>query len=94
MSIAFHPERHESMLAALGRAADQIQAELDTLDREAAVLRASWSGEAQRAYDTAHREWTAALAELHRALTDAARAADAAGARLARAEATVTARWS
>lgn len=93
MAIRYRPDRHAAMLTALGRAADGIQGELDTLDREAAALRGSWSGEAQKAYDTAHAEWTAAMAALRAALVEAARAADAAGARLSAADAEVAALW-
>lgn len=94
MAIRFHPDRHSAMLAALGRGADGIQGALDTLDREAAALRGSWSGEAQKAYDTAHAEWTAAMAALRSALVEAAKAADAAGTRLAEADAEVAALWT
>ncbi|WP_313546851.1 WXG100 family type VII secretion target [Leifsonia aquatica] len=94
MSIAFHPERHAALLDALGRAAESIQAELDTLDREVAVLRGQWSGDAREAYDSAHAQWSQAMEALHRALTAAARAADAAGTRLSQAEEDVAARWA
>jgi WXG100 family type VII secretion target len=93
MTIAYDPSRHAELLAALGRAADGIQAEFDGLDEVAAGLRAQWSGEAQRAYDRAHGEWTASMAVLQRALREAARAADRAGARLAEADETVASLW-
>lgn len=86
MVIAFDPSRHAELLAALGRAAEGIQAELDALEREVAGLRDRWGGDARDAFERAQAEWTAGMVVVQRVLREAARAADQAGRRLVEAE--------
>lgn len=51
----------EATLASLRAARAEIAARLATLDGEVARLRGGWSGDAQRAYDTAHAQWSAQM---------------------------------
>ncbi len=70
---------------------DEIGARLDRLDQELGPLRASWVGDAQRAYVAAKARWDGAITEMRDVLRDTARqvrcsnadyrAADARGAR-------------
>ncbi|MDQ1130592.1 WXG100 family type VII secretion target [Microbacterium sp. SORGH_AS_0888] len=94
MTISFDPDRHDELIRALARAAREIRAELDTLDSRVSDLTARWSGEAQTAYDRAHREWTARMASLQAVLQDAVASGTEAGALLATAEADATAVWT
>ncbi|MFZ4841585.1 WXG100 family type VII secretion target [Mycetocola saprophilus] len=48
--------------------AQGIKSELDRLESEVGRLRASWSGEAQNAYDDAQRRWNASLTEMQQLL--------------------------
>lgn len=42
-----------------------IQEHLLLLEQEASTLLGSWTGEAQRAYESAHRKWIRSLAAMH-----------------------------
>lgn len=93
MRIALQPDRHAESVTNFMRATDGIQDELDALDAQVAVLRDRWSGEAQLAYDRAHREWAASMTRMREVLKDATNAAQTAGTRLAEADSNAAALW-
>ena len=93
MRIALQPDGHAESVTNLMRATDGIQGELDALDAQVAVLRDRWSGEAQLAYDQAHREWSAAMTRMREVLRDATSAAQTAGTGLAEADSNAAALW-
>ena len=65
--------RMESLTQAISAANQNIRSALTRLDDEALALRSAWSGDASDAYDKAHREWTATLAELNAVLAEITR---------------------
>ena len=69
-SLRFDASRIDLLGSTLRSAAADIQEHLLLLEQETSALRASWTGEAQRAYDAAHREWSQSLA-LMRDILDA-----------------------
>ncbi len=58
----------------LARQVRQIDARLDQLEGELAPLRGGWTGEARESYDTAKRQWDAAMHDMRTVLDDAGRA--------------------
>jgi WXG100 family type VII secretion target len=93
MTITYDSSRHGELVSLLTRAADSIQAQLDSLETEAASLRAQWSGDARGAYDRAQRDWSAAMLRLGDGLRSSTKAAESAGARLAQADQDAAATW-
>jgi WXG100 family type VII secretion target len=67
-SFSVTPEQVISLSSQIRSGASGIRSELDTLESKVAALRASWSGQAQGAYDQAQRAWTASLGELQQLL--------------------------
>ncbi len=68
--------RHDAVaetVAQLALAVKAFERELDALDSEIVRLRSAWNGEAQRAYDRAHQEWSAAITRMRSALAEATR---------------------
>lgn len=93
MPITFDSGQHADLVRALGRAADDIQAELDALDAAVRTTRSQWTGAAQTAYERAHRDWVSRMASL-RAMLQAAVASGAhAGARLEHADEEAASVW-
>lgn len=64
-SLRFDASRIDLLGSTLRSAAAEIQDHLLLLEQEASVLREGWTGEAQRAYESAHREWSQSLAAMH-----------------------------
>lgn len=60
-------------IAQLALAVKAIEHELSVLDSEVERLADAWDGEAQRAYDRAHHEWSSALRSMRSALAEATR---------------------
>ncbi|WP_314428396.1 WXG100 family type VII secretion target [uncultured Microbacterium sp.] len=81
-------------IASLADAAQCIRELLDSLEADISELNDLWTGQANEAYDRAHREWSACAADMHSALVSAATAAARAQARTRDAEAQVAALWS
>lgn len=94
MTIAFDPDRHSELIAAIRAAANNIQAELDALDAEVGAVRVRWNGAAQDAYDQASQRWASSMASLAHALDDAASAAQSAGSRLTQADRDASSLWA
>lgn len=68
--------RHDAVaetVAELALAVTAFEHELDTLDSEVALLKSSWDGEAQRAYERAQQQWSAAIASMKTLLAEATR---------------------
>lgn len=70
------PDALHASAARLRGESARIASALQGLDAEAARLRGQWDGSAQVAYDNAHREWTATLAQMNGALARISRATD------------------
>lgn len=73
MKVAVRHDAVAATIAQLALAVKAVEHELDALDSEAARLNSAWSGEAHRAYDRAHQEWSAAIATMKEALAEATR---------------------
>lgn len=61
--------RHDAIaqtVAELALAVRAFEHELDTLDSEVERLKSSWNGEAQRAYERAHQQWSTAIESMKR----------------------------
>ena len=86
MSISFDPDRQRELIRVLTAAADAIDGELATLERSVASVRGAWTGEAQRAYERAQREWSASKQRTRAALKSATASAAAAGEALTQAD--------
>jgi early secretory antigenic target protein ESAT-6 len=67
-SMSVRPILVSALAQQIRTGAGGIRTQLDALDTAVSKLRASWSGEAQTAYDQAQREWTAKLTELQQLL--------------------------
>jgi WXG100 family type VII secretion target len=68
--------RHDAIadtVARLALAVAAFERELDALEAEVARLRSAWDGEAQRAYDRAHQQWSTAIVSMKAALAEATR---------------------
>lgn len=63
-SMSVRPILVSALAQEIRTGARGIRTQLDTLDGAVSKLRASWSGEAQTAYDQAQRDWNAKLSEL------------------------------
>lgn len=92
--LGFDTERLDALVSRMRDAADHIQTELDTLDRETATLRGEWSGEARRAYDIAQQRWAAEMTQLRGILHDSAGAAEHAAHHYRHAEKAALAIWN
>lgn len=64
-SSMVRPEQVQHLSESVKAASNGIKQELDTLDSAVSKLRNRWSGEAQEAYDTAHRNWNQKLDEIN-----------------------------
>jgi WXG100 family type VII secretion target len=53
----------------LAQSASAMSDELRLLDERVALLKGGWTGEAARAYESAHLQWTARMGEMHDFLT-------------------------
>ena len=81
----------DEMSQYLGRAVADIDERMNHLEKDLAPLRAEWSGQAQRAYQSAKSEWDTAIAQMKQLLAETSatvvqsnqdyRAADLRGAR-------------
>ena len=92
--LGFDHDRIQLLGDGLAAAAAGIQAELDLLDRKARTLRTMWDGDAQRAYDDAHRQWTASMTRLHSILRASSTAAQQGSTGYRDAEKAAAALWS
>lgn len=92
--VGFDHERIQLLADSLAAAAADIQAELDRLDQKAISLRMTWDGDAQRAYDEAHRQWTATMTRLHSILRASSTAAQQGSTGYRDAEKAAAALWS
>lgn len=66
--------RHDAVADTVIRLALTVKAfehELDTLDSEVTQVKSAWDGEAQRAYDRAHQEWSTAIERMKALLAEA-----------------------
>ncbi|WP_181157425.1 WXG100 family type VII secretion target [Microbacterium sp. MYb62] len=67
---------HDAVANAVARLALTVRGfehELDTLDAAATQLKDTWTGDAQNAYERAHREWSAAIRDMKALLAEATR---------------------
>lgn len=64
-SSMVRPEQVHHLADSVNQASQKIVSELATLDSAVAKLRDRWSGEAQEAYNTAHRAWNTKIDELN-----------------------------
>lgn len=85
--------RMDALTASIAQANKNIQGTLTRLDEDVSSLRSAWTGEASDAYDKAHREWTALLAELNRVLAEIARTSGEITARHRAAEKAAEGHW-
>ncbi|WP_053097133.1 WXG100 family type VII secretion target [Microbacterium sp. CGR1] len=94
MKVAVRHDAVAQTVAELALTVKAIEHELDALDSEATLLKSTWDGEAQRAYDRAQREWSNALESMRALLAEATRRLIAANS-LSMATASTAARvWS
>ncbi len=91
--LSTRPEDLESAARRLDTATKEIGAELDLLESRSRALAATWSGDAQRAYDHAHRRWQADYAELVTLLGQCSAAARSASQRYTDTERENASRW-
>jgi len=70
-----------------------IQAEIGELEARVAALEGAWTGEASRAFQRAHAEWSASLKRMESLLRKAKNAQSGALERHLAARAEVTALW-
>lgn len=91
--LGFDHDRIQLLADSLAAAAAGIQAELDQLDQKARTLRTMWDGNAQRAYDDAHRQWTASMTRLRSVLRASSTAAQQGSAGYHDAEKAATSLW-
>jgi WXG100 family type VII secretion target len=88
--------RHDAIADTVARLAltvRQFEDALDALDAEVTLLRSSWSGEAQAAYDRAHHDWDTAIRGMKAALAEANRRLITANAISMETASTATALW-
>ncbi|MDT0115894.1 WXG100 family type VII secretion target [Microbacterium sp. PRF11] len=92
--LRFDANRIDLLGRALRSAAAEIHDHLLLLEQEASVLREGWTGEAQRAYESAHREWSQSLAAMHDLLSSCAELAAAGARRYDAAEKVAQSLWT
>ena len=85
--------RMDALTASIAQANQNIQGALTRLDDDVRALRSAWTGDASDAYDTAHTEWTATLAELNAVLADISRTTGEITARHRAAEKQAEGHW-
>lgn len=73
MKVAVNHDAVTDTVARLALTVRAFEHELDTLDAEAQKLEAAWSGDAQDAYERAHREWSSAIHGMKGLLAEANR---------------------
>lgn len=93
MRVAVRHDAIANTVARLALTVRQFQDQLDTLDAEATLLRSSWSGEAQAAYDRAQHDWDTAIRRMKAALAEANRRLITANAISMETARTATALW-
>ena len=93
-SLRFDASRIDLLGSTLRSAAAEIQEHLLLLEQETSALRASWTGEAQRAYESAHREWSQSLAAMHDSLDACAELAAGGARQYAAAEKVAQSLWA
>lgn len=71
-SMSVKPEQVTTLSGQIRNGATGIRTQLDDLDKEVSILRASWDGEAQVSYDQAQREWNKSLVALQELLSQIA----------------------
>lgn len=67
-SMSVRPEQVSALAGQIRNGANGIRSELDQLEQKMGQLRSQWGGEAQAAYDDAHRRWNSQIAELEQLL--------------------------
>ncbi|GAA3592725.1 hypothetical protein GCM10022198_15800 [Klugiella xanthotipulae] len=72
-SMSVNPAQVSALSNQIRNGATGIRSQLDTLQSEVGKLRASWDGQAQKAYDEAQRKWSASLSEMQQLLEQIAR---------------------
>ncbi|MGO2049280.1 MAG: WXG100 family type VII secretion target [Microbacterium sp.] len=70
--MSVNPAQVIALSGQIRTGATGINGHLETLETQVNKLRASWSGEAQEAYDVAQRDWNIKLKELQQLLSQIA----------------------
>ena len=73
MRVAVNHGAVADTVARLALTVRDFEQALDALDAEAKTLQAAWNGDAQTAYEHAHRDWSAAIRGMKALLTEANR---------------------
>lgn len=73
MKVTVNHDAVAGTVARLALAVHAFEQDLEALDAEVARLRASWSGDAQRAYERAQGEWSTAISDMKTLLAEATR---------------------
>ncbi len=93
MSMQVDGAAMDSAATELRSALTAIEHELDQLALSVGTLREHWSGQAQRAFDIAHTQWSRRLTALADILGQAIGALEAANASAGEAESAAAALW-
>lgn len=94
MRVAVNHDAVAATVAQLALTVRGFEHELDALDAAATPLKDAWSGDAQNAYERAHREWSAAIRNMKSVLADATRRLITANAISGETAATATGVWT
>jgi WXG100 family type VII secretion target len=76
-SFSVNPAALEQLSSDIGQRGKAINQALENLDTKVSQLRASWEGDAQVAYDTAHAAWSRSINQMNTLLLQIGQQTDA-----------------
>lgn len=91
--LLFKPEALGSAISILSQATASIASSLSALEARSRSLSGQWTGEAANAYASAHKSWSADLAEMNAVLDAAVEALSASKGSYEAAEKANAERW-
>ncbi|MFF1539701.1 WXG100 family type VII secretion target [Microbacterium sp. NPDC058269] len=94
MRVAVDHDAVAATVAQLALTVRGLERELDALDAAATQLKDTWTGDAQNAYERAHREWSAAICDMKTLLAEATLRLITANAISGETAATATGVWT
>ncbi|MDT0117746.1 WXG100 family type VII secretion target [Microbacterium sp. PRF11] len=93
MNISFDQFRFDEHLKAIANHAVAVESVLAELDEQSELLRTEWDGQAKRAYESMHAQWSWTMFNRRALLENAASAARSAAEILVCANTEVTKKW-
>lgn len=93
MTISFDQSHLDEHLQLMSNHAAAVESVLAELDKQSELLRAQWDGQAKRAYESKHAQWSWTMFDRRALLENAASAARSAAEILIRANTEVTKKW-